>query len=184
MDCAKYQLHQFFLENYAKATSPLSTIQPVFTDISGSLQRVNFTAQYKKHPLSLRDELEEFYTLPPEYFDPCDPIQWWSGHCSQFLNMSHLAQIVLAIPGEFTLTPLNVSTEYLVILLKGSAVVVKCIFSDGHDTISLHHVRTCCQGFSGFIKVWMSASTHVLHLPTNSVGVFRGGVKPLELDKF
>ena len=117
VDCAKYQLHQFFLENYAKATSPLSTIQPVFTDISGSLQRVNFTAQYKKHPLSLRDELEEFYTLPPEYFDPCDPIQWWSGHCSQFLNMSHLAQIVLAIPGEFTLTPLNVATKYLAILL-------------------------------------------------------------------
>src|SRR5882724_9494725 len=136
VDHAQGQLHQFYLDNYVKVTS-LPTIQPVVTDILGSQQRVNFTAWYKKSPLSLRDKLEEFYTPPPEYFDACDPIQWWLGCCSQFPNLSHLAQDVLAI-GEFTLTPLNAS-KYLAILLQGSAVVVKCIFPGGHDTISLHH---------------------------------------------
>ena len=136
VDHAKYQLHQLYLDNYVKVTSPPPTIWPIVTDISGSPQRVNIPAQYKKCPFSLRDELEGFYTLPQEDSYACDPIQWFSGHCSQFLNLSHLAWDFLEIPGEFTLTPLNGSTNYLAILLQSSAVAVKCIFSGGHDTIS------------------------------------------------
>jgi hypothetical protein len=60
----------------------------------------------------VKDELEKFYKLPQEDFDTCDPIQWWSGHHSQFPNLSHLAQDILVIPGEFTSTYLNLPTNY------------------------------------------------------------------------
>jgi hAT family C-terminal dimerisation region len=89
---AKDQLHQFYLDNYAKMPTPPPAIQPVVTETSGSPQKVNFTARYKKRPSTLKDELEEFYKLPQEDFDTCDPIQWWSGRHSQFPNLSCLAR--------------------------------------------------------------------------------------------
>jgi hypothetical protein len=72
---AKDQLHQFYLDNYAKAPSPLPTTQPIVTETFGSPQKVNFTAWYKKRLSTVKDELEEFYKLPQEDFDTCDPIQ-------------------------------------------------------------------------------------------------------------
>ena len=134
---AKDQLHQFYLDNYAKMPTPLPAIQPVVTETSGSPQKVNFTAWYKKHPSTLKDKLEEFYKLPQEDFNTCDPIQWWSGRRSQFPNLSRLARDILAMPGEFTSTHLDLLTNYLAILLQGSAVAVERIFSGGRDTISL-----------------------------------------------
>ena len=135
----KDQLHQFYLDNYAKMPTPPPAIQPIVTETSGSPQKVNFTAQYKKHPSTVKDGLEEFYKLLQEDFDTCDPIQWWSGRCSQFPNLSRLAWEILAMPGEFTSTHLDLPTNYLAILLQGSAVAIECIFSGGCDTISLHH---------------------------------------------
>ena len=41
------------------------------------------------------------------------------------------------MPGEFTSTHLDLPTNYLAILLQGSAVAVERIFSGGRDTISL-----------------------------------------------
>ena len=134
---AKDQLHQFYLDNYAKMPTPPPAIQPIVTETSGSPQKVNFTARYKKRPSTLKDELEEFYKLPQEDFDTCDPIQWWSGRRSQFPNLSRLARDILAMPGEFTSTHLDLLTNYLAILLQGSAVAVERIFSGGRDTISL-----------------------------------------------
>jgi hypothetical protein len=43
--------------------------------LAGSPQKVNFTKRYKQHARSDIDELEEFFKLPPEDFDNCDPIQ-------------------------------------------------------------------------------------------------------------
>ena len=128
---AKDQLHQFYLDNYAKMPTPPPAIQPVVTETSGSQRKVNFTAWYKKCPSTLKDKFEEFYKLPQEDFDTCDPIQWWSGRRSQFPNLSRLAQDILAMPGEFTSTHLDLPTNYLAILLQGSAVAVERIFSGG-----------------------------------------------------
>ena len=95
---------------------------------------MNSTAQYKKCPSAVKDELEEFYKLPQEDFDTCNPIQWWSVCCSQFPNLSYLEK---DIPGEFTSSYLNLPTNYVAILLPGSAVAVEHIFSGGCNTIFL-----------------------------------------------
>jgi hypothetical protein len=80
--------------------SPTPATQPAVAEIpSGSPQKVNFTARYKKRPSTLKDELEELYKLPQEDFETCDPIKWWAGQCSQFPNLSRLACDILAIPG-------------------------------------------------------------------------------------
>jgi len=95
----KDQLRQYYQDKYVTLT-PAPATQPASTETpSGSPQKVNFTARYKKHPSTLKDELEEFYKLPQEDFDTCDPIQWWAGQCSQFPNLSCLAHDILAIPG-------------------------------------------------------------------------------------
>jgi hypothetical protein len=86
----------------------------------------------------MNDKLKEFYRLPQEDFDTCDPIRWWAGYCLQFPNLSHLAHDILAIPGKFMLNLLNLS-KFTHGFLIGSAVAVECIFLRGPDTISLHH---------------------------------------------
>ena len=68
----------------------------------GSPQKVDFMAQYRKWPRAFIDEIEEFFKLPQEAFDMCDPIQWWAGRQAQFPNLSRLARDILAIPGAST----------------------------------------------------------------------------------
>ena len=97
----------------------------------------------------MKDELEEFYKLPQEDFDTCDPIQWWSGCCSQFPNLSHLEK---DIPGEFTSSYLNLPTNYVAILLPGSAVAVEHIFSGGCNTIFLRHASLSAETIQTLVK--------------------------------
>ena len=47
------------------------------------------------------NELEEFFSLPQEDFETCDPLQWWARRRSQFPNLSHFARDILSIPGMF-----------------------------------------------------------------------------------
>jgi len=69
---------------------------------SGSPQKVDFMAQYKKQAPSLVDEVEKYFKLLQENFDNCDPIQWWAGWHAQFPHLSQLAWDILAIPGKPT----------------------------------------------------------------------------------
>jgi hypothetical protein len=95
----KDQLQQYYQDKYVTLT-PAPAAQPAITETpSGSPQKVNFTARYKKRPSTLKDELEEFYKLPQEDFNTCDMMKWWAGQCSQFPNLSCLARDILAIPG-------------------------------------------------------------------------------------
>lgn len=55
-------------------------------------------ARYKKERVSV-DELEEFFKLPRENFNSCDPIKWWISRRAQFPNLYRLACDVLSIPG-------------------------------------------------------------------------------------
>ena len=69
---------------------------------SGSPQKVDFMAQYKKWVPPLVDEVEDYFKLPQKNFDNCGPIQWWEGQHVQFPHLSQLAQDILAIPGKPT----------------------------------------------------------------------------------
>lgn len=108
LEGAKDQLRQYYQDNYLASQATLAVPQPAAAaqTVSGSPQKVNFTARYKKRPTNLKDELEEYYRLPSEDFDACDPIQWWAGRCSQFPNLSRLARDILAIPGKLHLLKL------------------------------------------------------------------------------
>lgn len=109
LETSKEELRQHYQDNYEKTASP-PTVSPMSPSPSaqvrssaslGSPQKVNFLARYKRQPQAFKDELVEFWKLPTEDFEICDPIQWWAGRRSQFPNLSRLARDILAIPGEF-----------------------------------------------------------------------------------
>ena len=89
-------------------------------------------------PQAFTDEVQEYFKLPRENFDTCNPLRWWAGHRSQFSNLSRFARDILSIPGEF----MTRSISFLLIsFCAGSAVAVERIFSGSCDTISLRHAR-------------------------------------------
>jgi len=71
-----------------------------YLQVDSSPQKVNFTARYQKAPRASVNELEEYFKLPREDFETCDPIKWWVGRRSQFPNLFVLACDILAIPGK------------------------------------------------------------------------------------
>ena len=74
--------------------------------------------------------------LPHEYFDTCDPISWWIGCHSQFLDLFVFAHDLLEIPGESTgVHFVNLCNTHVKAV--GSAVAVERIFSGGQDMITL-----------------------------------------------
>jgi hypothetical protein len=106
LDLSKDRLHAFYREHYAnKASSTtLSASAPTPSSAtSGSPQKFDFTARYKR-ARAFVDELEEYFKLVQESFDHCDPIRWWAGRCAQFPNLSRLARDILSIPGKYLVT--------------------------------------------------------------------------------
>jgi hypothetical protein len=108
LEDAKGSLHIYFHDNYAGKHSTPSRRAPVTmpssstpqSSVDGSPQKVNFTARYQKAPRASKDELDEYFKLPREDFDTCNPIKWWFGRRSQFPNLFILARNLLGIPGE------------------------------------------------------------------------------------
>jgi hypothetical protein len=116
------------------ATTSLSSITS--SSSSGSPQK-NFTARFQRKRTPT-DELTEFWNLPQEDFDTCNPLRWWHGRRAQFPQLYRLVRDIFSIPGNY----LYLSTSFLIIKLiyhlsLGSAVAVERIFSGGRDTISL-----------------------------------------------
>jgi hAT family C-terminal dimerisation region len=103
LELVKGQLVQHYCEQYLRDAPPPTQQQPVMlpSTSSTSPQKVNFTARYRQRPRATVNELEEFFSLPQEDFETCDPLQWWAGHCSQFPNLSHFACDILSMPGMF-----------------------------------------------------------------------------------
>ncbi|KIL67184.1 hypothetical protein M378DRAFT_74162, partial [Amanita muscaria Koide BX008] len=109
LDSAKASLHAYFYENYAgkhvapPILDPPRTAGPSKTSSRSlgneSPQKVNFTARYRKQASTRRDQLEEYFVLPREDFDTCNPISWWVGRRSQFPDLFFFARDLLAIPG-------------------------------------------------------------------------------------
>jgi len=106
LEDSRSSLDRFFKQNYVKgkhgtslsATGSTSSIGPAM----GSPKKVNFTAQYQKKDRLEIDELEEYFKLPREDFDSCDPLQWWLGRCAQFPNLYRLVCDVFSIPGNMS----------------------------------------------------------------------------------
>jgi hypothetical protein len=63
----------------------------------------SFTAWYRRKEKPSINELEEYFKLPAEDFNACNPIQWWMGWRAQFPYLFHLACDILCIPGELFL---------------------------------------------------------------------------------
>jgi len=110
LETAKADLREYFKGNYLSlqasvenprqslsATTPLSSITS--SSSSGSPQK-NFTARFqcKRTPT---DELTEFWNLPQEDFETCDPLQWWHGRRAQFPQLYRLVRDIFSIPGNY-----------------------------------------------------------------------------------
>ena len=66
-------------------------------------KKKSYTARYsQKENLEKRttNELEEYFKLPAEDFEVCNPIQWWVDRRHQFPHLFQLARDILCIPGK------------------------------------------------------------------------------------
>ena len=59
----------------------------------------NFTSHFHRKAKTVINELEEYFKLPLEDFETCNPIHWWIGRRAQFPNLFWLACDILCIPG-------------------------------------------------------------------------------------
>lgn len=103
LETSKERLHAHFRAKYDKPlptrTAPVASTAAT----SRSPQRIDFTSRYRNLPQAFTDEVQEYFKLPRENFDTCDPLKWWAGRRSQFPNLSRFARDILSIPGAFTI---------------------------------------------------------------------------------
>lgn len=101
LDASRERLCEHFIANYATTLTSSAAVAaaPTTNTLAGLPQKVNFLACYKKRSPVSKDELEEFFQLPLEDFENCDPIHWWAGRCLQFPDLSRFARNILSIPG-------------------------------------------------------------------------------------
>jgi hypothetical protein len=82
LEQSKLNLFIYFHDNYAHAaiSTPPSTASPSAqtSPIMGSPQK-SFTARYRRKEKASINKLEEYFKLPAEDFNACNPIQWWTG---------------------------------------------------------------------------------------------------------
>jgi hypothetical protein len=123
LESTKLLLHGYFSDNYAgkhaaasRSTFAGPSTSTVQSHLDSSPQKVNFTARYQKLPRASVNKLEEYFKLPREDFETCDPIKWWLGRRSQFPNLFVLARDLLAIPGEWSIQLSNQPDEKLMVL--------------------------------------------------------------------
>jgi hypothetical protein len=125
LEDSKRNLFNYFDEHYMTLPSPTTPSLPPSAPVQAlptdGSPRKSFTARYRRKEKHNTNELEEYFKLPAEDFDTCNPIQWWVGRRSQFPRLYQLARDILCIPG--------------------SAVAVERIFSGGRDTISLRRAN-------------------------------------------
>ena len=140
----------YFQENYAgkyiiaPSVTAASTPRSAFgasQSQNGSPQKVNFTARYKKHPSVRRDQLEEYFKLPREDFDTCDPISWWLGRRSQFPDVFVFARDLLAIPSEDFIDVFHCQCQWLLIMNHRFCCCCRKDLLWWRDTISLRRAN-------------------------------------------
>ncbi len=81
LESAKVLLHTHHAMHYAIHTlqslaNDADTIGAIALAVDDSSVAVNFASRYKKKDCN---KLEEYFKLPCEDFDTCNPLQWWIG---------------------------------------------------------------------------------------------------------
>ena len=98
----KTSLFDYFNDNYAALHNPMPSSlpsTPVQTPpATNDLPQKSYTAQYHQKMKYSTNKLEEYFKLPPEDFQRCNPIQWWVGRQGQFPCLFQLAHNILCIP--------------------------------------------------------------------------------------
>ena len=105
LEASKKKLQQFYQKQYSRRPQPpnastSNNLPSTTTTVSGSPQKVNFTSRYQKRDRIAVNELEEYFKLPCQDFETCEPLQWWRGRRSQFPNLYRLICDIFSIPGE------------------------------------------------------------------------------------
>ena len=71
---SKTQLFSYFNEHYPTLTPPLPTLAPVQALPMDGLPQKSFTTRYHRKVKYSTNELEEYFKLPTEDFNTCNPI--------------------------------------------------------------------------------------------------------------
>jgi hypothetical protein len=111
LEASRLALHSHFNAKYSSQTpsslthlsaTPSSSMLSVTSGSnsnSGSPTK-NYTARFQRKRTAI-DELSEFWSLPQEDFQSCDPVRWWYGRRAQFPKLYYLARDILSIPGIY-----------------------------------------------------------------------------------
>ena len=145
LECSKKDLHAYYESHYANRHLAPTLNRPIGhtsqTPVSSSTctplhsPQKNFTLRFQRKTKAAADELEDYFKLPAEDFESCNPVHWWMGRRAQFPNLFWLVRDLLCIPGKLYLTHKVIFLFTKPVL--GSAVAVERVFSGGRDTISL-----------------------------------------------
>jgi hAT family C-terminal dimerisation region len=113
---SKERLQVFFNTNYALRSRQSVSRQGSSTSVvsSGSPQKVNFTSRYQKKERVVINELDEYFKLPQEDFDTCEPLSWWRGRRSQFPRLYRLVIDIFSIPGKLCMIILHYNSSNMV----------------------------------------------------------------------
>jgi len=107
LEFSKKELHAYYEFYYANrhlmpslainhTSQMLVSGTPAMPSIS---PQKNFTSCFHRKAKVAVDELEEYFRLPAEDFETCNPVHWWMGQQAQFPNLFWLARDLLCIPG-------------------------------------------------------------------------------------
>jgi hypothetical protein len=102
LETSKKQLQVFFNTDYVPHSRQSVGRQGSSTSLTslGSPQKVDFTSRYQKKDRVVINELDEYFKLPQEDFDTCEPLNWWRGRRSQFPVLYRLVCDIFSIPGK------------------------------------------------------------------------------------
>ena len=110
LETAKTKLHEHYASEYAtKVLTPRPSGTPTAphagsssaVPTTSSPRKLKIGDRYRRRPVTVVDELDDYFKMPAEDFDTCDPIEWWRGHRSRFPRLYRLACNVLCIPGTY-----------------------------------------------------------------------------------
>ena len=108
LESAKAGPHLCFRAKYNKPLPP-----PMVNFCNWQLSpESSFYGSPPKPTQAFTDKIQEYFRVPHENFDTCDPSQWWAGRRSQFPNLSRFARDLLAIPAELSMKSFDALSLY------------------------------------------------------------------------
>lgn len=101
LEACKSELEAHFESYYKRNIAPVPLSASSSTQsINSDSGQVDLLSRYRRKERAIMNELDEFWRLPQEDMDTCDPIKWWYSRRLQFPSLYRLARDVLSIPGK------------------------------------------------------------------------------------